>query len=138
MAQLNVVVIATPAATPTRANIPSSVPAPLVPGSTQTDNSTLTKFVGEFRDLKLFLVHGHNLRSKNPGQERLVLQRWVQFVMCHGCKKKKHYKSDCPDHVGARSVGGGRTNDRVPEVMVAKQYRPMQDIEPPNESTSQE
>ena len=148
MAQPDVVVIATPTATPTRANIPSSVPTPLVPGSTQTDNSTVTRLVEEFRDLKLFLVQGQNLRSKSPGQERPTLQRSVQFVTCHGCGKKGHYKSDCPDHVGARSVGGrstsselaevnllefddGRTNNPVPEVMVAKRYRPMQDIEPP-------
>ena len=101
--------------------------------------------------MKLFLVQGQNFRNKIPAPERPTPQRSVQFITCHGCGKIGHYKSDCLEVNNLRSTGGGgattlgvksaevnllefvggQIDDPIPEVMVVKRDRPMQDVEPP-------
>ena len=154
MAQPDTITVSLPPTSSPPTSTLANRPTPLVQSSTQTDHatqSTVTKLAEEFRDLKLFLVQGQNFRNKSPAQERPTPQRSVQFVTCHGCGKKGHYKSDCPHNdnirtpngVGAASSGvklaevnllefvSSRINDPTPEVMMAKRDRPVLDIEPP-------
>jgi len=154
MVQPDIVMIPISSIAATQSSTHVDRPTPLAQNSTQTNNttqSTVTKLVKEFRDLKLFLVQGQNFRNKSHAQECLVRQRSVQFVTCHGCGKKGHYKFDCPDNGNARTlnVGGiapsrvklaevnllefvsNRVDNPTPEVMMAKHGRPMLDIEPP-------
>jgi hypothetical protein len=118
--------------------------------SSQTD--TVAKLVEEFKELKLFVIQGQNARAKSPQSDRPMAQRSVQFVTCHGCGKRGHYKSDCLDNVQGRPQSNSnlniasssksakvnlleltrsRTIESEPEVMVAKKPSSIQDPEPP-------
>ena len=138
--------------------IPSPPYQVTVTTQTQPNNTSISvptskavsKLVEEFKDLCLNLVQGQNPRTKSPLLDRLILQWLVQFVTCHGCGKKGHYKSNCPDTETYRAnprgastsetkavevnllklISKGLSEERL-EVMMTKRTRPTHDIEPP-------
>jgi hypothetical protein len=121
-----------------------------VVASSQTD--MVTKLAKEFKELKLFVIQGQNARAKSPVSDRPPAQRSIQFVTCHGCGKRGHYKSDCPDIDRGRSnfasnttsssrtkqaevnlleLSQTRTKEEEPQVMMAKRSTSTPDIDLP-------
>lgn len=97
------------------------------------------------KDLKLFLLQGqNNNRTKSPQHEgRTSTPRVVQFVTCHSCGLKGHYKNDCSNQekftaltsnvklakVHLVQIANSATSAQEElEVMMAKQGRPTKEI----------
>jgi hypothetical protein len=79
--------------------------------TTSSQTNTVAKLVEEFKELKLFVIQGQNTRAKSPQSDRPTTQRSIQFVTCHGCGKRGHYKSDCLDNVQGRSQSNNNSNN---------------------------
>jgi len=108
-------------------------------------NNDISQLVSEMRDLKLFLIQGQSSsRPKNPvADNRPNTNKSVQFITCHNCGRKGHYRSDCPDLEKIPTVPSGKLaevnllqvvpSSRVrglePEVMMAKRGRPPKEAE---------
>jgi hypothetical protein len=150
LAQPEPLVVETPSFT---ATVQATV-IPQHPSSTTSSSQTNTvaKLVEEFKELKLFVIQGQNARAKSPQPKRPPMQRSVQFVTCHGCGKRGHYKSDCPDNDRGKTSGAGGvastsgtkpvevnllefshscTEEDEPEIMMVKRAHLALDTEPP-------
>lgn len=140
--------IITAASTPAVTRLVQNTPvvAQTVSGISVKDND-ISQLVSEMRDLKLFLIQGQSSsRPKNQvADNRPVLNtnKSVQFITCHNCGRKGHYRSDCPDLEKIPTIPSGklaevnllqvvpssRVRELEPELMMAKRGRPSKESE---------
>jgi hypothetical protein len=150
LSQPEPVVMETPSFTATVQAI--VVPQQPTSATTSIQTDTVAKLVEDFKELKLFVIQGQNARAKSPQYDRPTAQRSVQFVTCHSCGKRGHYKLDCLDNVQGRPQNNNNSNiasssksaeinlleftrsrtlETGPKVMMAKRPNTTQEPEPP-------
>lgn len=85
-------------------------------------------------------MQGQNAERKSPIPERNTSQRTVQFVTCHGCGKRGHYKTEYPEANQVRprealSLSGVKIPALV-EVTSCTIKIPVEDLDPGEEMSS--